>query len=300
MGSVELAQAFENALGNESWVMLTDLLRSQGLNHLTIDDVRAFHQVVPEGVTRRTVTYGTGSGRSLNGTLFSPTNSDGALRSAVVFVHGGGWVAGHSVMHDRHAAHLAADGFVALTINYRLVAEAPWPAALDDVRAAVRYVRDHAVELGVDPSRIAVSGASAGGHLAELVAAQSTPDSDVGVAAAVLWYPVVDVSFAGVAEPIRSFLVGTFDAMLGGTPREHATPATYVSASHPPVLTLVGVDDAATPKDDTVAFHALLDAAGVRNEIEVVPGVGHGFEIDPRQWEWSYVRMRDFLRRELA
>ena len=300
MGSVELAQAFENALANEAWVMLTDLLRAQGLAHLTIDDVRAFHRVVPEGVTRRTVTYGTGSGRPLEGTLFSPTNVDGMARPAVVFVHGGGWVAGHSVMHDRHAAHLAADGFVALTINYRLVAEAPWPASLDDVKAAVRYVRAHAGELGVDPSRIAVSGASAGGHIAELVAGQSTPASDASVAAAVLWYPVVDVSFGGVAEPIRSFLVGTFDAMLAGAPPEQATPATYVSASHPPVLTMVGVDDAATPIDDTVRFHALLDDAGVRNEIEVVPGVGHGFEVDPRQWEWSYVRMREFLRRELA
>ncbi len=56
----------------------------------------------------------------------------------VVLVHGGGWMMGHAVMHQRHAAQLAADGFVALTINYRLLQEARWPACLDDAKAAVR------------------------------------------------------------------------------------------------------------------------------------------------------------------
>jgi dipeptidyl aminopeptidase/acylaminoacyl peptidase len=65
------------------------------------------------------------------------------------------------------------------------------------------------------------------------------------------------------------------------------------------VLTFVGADDTATPAADSVAFHEQLTALGVRSEIEVVPGLGHGFEIDPEQWGWSYERMRDFLRREL-
>jgi acetyl esterase/lipase len=277
--------------------MLTDLLRSQGRTHLTVDAMRAFHAERPAGIAGRTVTYGEGSGRALTGTLFTPPEGEGPF-PAVVFVHGGGWMAGHSVMHARHAAFLAADGFVALTINYRLIQEASWPAALDDVQAAIAFLRENASELHVDPARIAVSGGSAGGHLSA-VAAAGAAGTDQGVRAAVLWYPVIDVSFANVPEPIRTFLAGTFTSMLAGLPSSEATPSALVTAAHPPVLTFVGADDTATPAADAVAFHEQLTALGVRSEIDVIPGLGHGFELDPDQWGWSYERMRDFLRREL-
>lgn len=150
MGSIELAQAHESALAQQSWMMLTDLLRSLGHDHLTIDGVRAFHAEAPDGIVGRSVSYGEGSGRALTASLYTPTTGDGPF-PAVVFVHGGGWMAGHSVMHNRHAAHLAADGFVALTINYRLIQEARWPAPIDDVVAAVAYLRANAEEFGVGP-----------------------------------------------------------------------------------------------------------------------------------------------------
>ena len=112
-------------------------------------------------------------------------------------------------------------------------------------------------------------------------------------------HPVTDVSFAQVPESIRTFLASTFTAMLAGLPSSEATPSALATAAHPPVLTIVGADDAATPAADSIAFHEQLVALGVRSEIDVVPGLGHGFEADPEQWGWSYERRRDFLRREL-
>lgn len=297
MVSIELAQAFESARAQQSWMMLTDLLRSQGHDHLTVDGVRAFHAEVPDGIVGRGVNFAEGSGRALTATLFTPSTGDGPF-PAVVFVHGGGWMAGHSVMHNRHAAHLAADGFVALTINYRLMQEALWPAPVDDVAAAVAYLRANADELGVDPMRVAISGGSAGGHLAALAVAQST-GTDAAVQAAVLWYPVLDVTFAHTPEMFRTFLGNTLDTLLDGAPRAAASPAAHLRAGHPPVLTLVGEQDTAAPPVDAEDYHAQLRALGVDNELHIEAGVGHAFEIDPKLWDASYIRMRDFLRRVL-
>ncbi len=90
---------------------------------------------------------------------------DGQSRPAVLCIHGGGWRSGNRQAYRREIQRLAGDGYVAATTDYRLTGVAAWPAQIDDVQAALKWLVDHADDYGIDRERIGVMGASAGGHL---------------------------------------------------------------------------------------------------------------------------------------
>ncbi|MBB5159355.1 alpha/beta hydrolase [Saccharopolyspora phatthalungensis] len=239
-----------------------------------------------------TVVYGTGGGRPLELRLYG---RGGGRRPGVVFVHGGGWRKGTLDMLARLASEVADAGYVTATIDYRLSGEARWPAALEDAKCAVRWMRAHADELGVDAYRIAAAGGSAGGHLAALVAL--TPGRFEGsggwagvssaVQAAVLYNPVIDLGVPAIGEMVEEF--------LGPEPVPVASPLSYVDHSCPPVLSRVGTEDELTPASGCVAFHGRLDELGVANELEIVPGRGHGLPVHDH--EGCYHATIDFLGR---
>ncbi|MBI1246662.1 alpha/beta fold hydrolase [bacterium] len=118
---------------------------------------------------KRNVTYAQYGDRTLEMDIFRPKDAWGDL-PAVVCIHGGGWAKGNRGSHENLAKALAARGYVAVTISYRLSGEAPFPAAIHDCKAAVRYLRAHAKEYGIDPDKIGAIGLSAGGHLTALLA----------------------------------------------------------------------------------------------------------------------------------
>src|SRR5256884_8989955 len=116
------------------------------------------------GVTvKPDVTYRTVDGEQLGLDVYQPAKK-GQNRPAVVVVHGGGWTQGDKALFAQQSNQLAQRGFVAFSINYRLAPAHPYPAAVDDVEAAVAWVRTHAKEYGVDPKRVGALGGSAGGH----------------------------------------------------------------------------------------------------------------------------------------
>ena len=119
---------------------------------------------------KRDVTYARYGDRSLEMDIYRPKGAWGEL-PAIVCIHGGGWAKGSRVNHAKVAQALAARGYVAATISYRLSGEAPFPAQIHDCKAAVRYLRANAGEYGIDPDRIGAIGHSAGGHLTALLAA---------------------------------------------------------------------------------------------------------------------------------
>jgi acetyl esterase/lipase len=228
--------------------------------------------------------------------LFEPRGgrtTDGAL----LWIHGGGYVGGAAVMDHDFCAQLAADlGVLVLSVEYRLAPEHPFPAAHDDCFAALRMLHDQAAERGIDPARIAVGGASAGGGLAAGVV-QRAVDEGVPVAFQLLEYPMLDDRtvlrrdhegrgrFAWTPASNRF----GWTSYLGHAPEEPETRA-YAAPGRredlrgmPPAWIGVGELDLFFEED---ADHVRrLEAAGVPCRFVAVPGMYHGADAIARDAE---------------
>ena len=210
----------------------------------------------------------------------------GRRRPAVLAIHGGGWRGGSKAGYGLEVAQLAKYGLVVLSIDYRLSGpgDPSWPENFEDVREAVRWVRRHADDYGIDPDRIVAMGASAGGHLAALVGtADDRPGStSARVQAVINFYGPTDLK-AILAETEGA--AGPIAMMLGGGPDrvpdryEAASPARLVSADDPPMLLITGADDRLIPPDQARQLASALEGAGVPRRLIVLPGLGHGFGI---------------------
>jgi acetyl esterase/lipase len=214
----------------------------------------------------------------------------------IVHVHGGGWRRGsRRVPLPRLGAgfydELAARGFAVAAIDYRLSGEARYPAALEDVRAAIGWVREHAAEYGMDPGRVFAWGDSAGGHLALMAAlagAQGNGDEGSGsaVQGVVAWFPVTDL--AGLLDDVaaagghpdpgpesrEALFLGAPAASVPGLARE-ASPVNHASAAAPPVLLMHGAADDLVPPAQSIRLAKALAQAGATVELELVPGATH-------------------------
>ncbi len=120
-----------------------------------------------EGVVYSTLTYKPGGLRELHMNIYRPEGNE--VLPALLMVHGGGWNSGDLTLQIPMAKQIASKGYVTIPVEYRLIPEALYPAGLYDLKEAVRWVRAHAKEYGIDPNRIAISGCSAGGQLADLI-----------------------------------------------------------------------------------------------------------------------------------
>ncbi|MCI0341053.1 MAG: alpha/beta hydrolase fold domain-containing protein [Planctomycetales bacterium] len=198
----------------------------------------------------------------------------------VLCLHGGGWRSG-----DRRRValldELPARGIATASADYRLSDVAPYPAAVEDCRAAVRWLRAHAREHGLDPDRIGAFGPSAGGHLALMLGVLADdPRETVSarVRAVASWFGPADFS----RFPSRGD--GAAAAFLGATREERpdlwreASPVTHVSADDPPTLLVHGDRDDTVPIAHSEAMLAALRAAGVECRLLRVRGAGHGFK----------------------
>lgn len=225
-------------------------------------------------------------------------------RPLVIYVHGGGWVGGHTRQAGAIAdfpaalARLAAEGFVVASLEYRLAGEAAHPAQLQDLRAAIRFLKANASRYGIDAGRIGVWGGSAGGHLAALAATScrdpsldpvatpgkpAVPASDTCVQAAAIWYGVFDFApiLARQAQPgapaAENQLLRCTPATCPADRVASASPAHYFSAKDPPFLLIHGINDRTVPVDQSRLAEAGLKAKGVPVEAIYIPGVDHSF-----------------------
>lgn len=226
----------------------------------------------------RDIRYATHDGGSLALDVYRPKGAK-AL-PAVIWIHGGGWRSG-SRAEAANIEALAARGFVGVSVDHRYSTEAPFPAAVEDVKAAVRWVRAHAAEYGADPDRIGVWGASSGGHLALMVACADETAGPVSsrVQAACAWYAPTDLSNRDLGyalEEIQLFLGAT----IWSPAAKAASPVTLASADDPPVLLVHGELDILVPPSHSRGMAEALRNAGTKAKLVLVKHARHGFEAD--------------------
>jgi acetyl esterase/lipase len=245
------------------------------------------------------VTYSTLPGfRPMVVDIYMPPKKGGP-KPLILYIHGGGWVAGHT----RHSgalsnfpavlAKLSSEGFVVASLEYRLSGEAPFPAQLQDARAAIRFLKTNAVKYGIDQARIGVWGGSAGGHLAALAALScgdtsmdpaAAPKGSECVQAAVTWYGVFDFAPMLARQANNGGLNVAENALLRCTPAtctqaavKAASPESYIDAKDPPFLLIHGDKDVVVPIAQSIDVEAKMKAAGMSVESMYITGVDHSF-----------------------
>lgn len=214
----------------------------------------------------------------------------------LVWVHGGGWSGGDKALNQAGVqVRQASRGYAVASVNYRLSGVASHPAQVHDVKAAIRWLRGHAAEYGIDPARVGIWGSSAGGHLAALVGTSGSVEALEGpgnpgvsstVSAVVDWYGPSDLpsmqaqglpcsgDHASATSP-EGRMLGCAVAACPETARE-ASPITWVSADDPPFFIVHGTADCTVPPLQSLTFHDALLAAGVDSTLTMIEGGGHG------------------------
>jgi acetyl esterase/lipase len=237
----------------------------------------------------------------------SQTPAAATLRPAVVSVHGGSWARGDKANRDwRNVCEwLASEGFVAYSVNYRLVPLVSYPAAIDDVGRAVEWIRANAGSYAVDPDRIGAFGGSAGGNLATLLGSRGQGPLTEGsrVAAVAELSGPVDLSYDGVVVAGRSSRLEQIalpylacSSLLDCPSAAKASAVTHLDRTDPPVFIGTSTEDF-IPLSQSTGFAADLDELGITNQLVTVPGTLHSIGILD---EAMRTQVSDFLHLHLG
>ena len=257
------------------------------------------YRVVPN------VTYLIANNRENKVDLYSPENASGPT-PVLMYIHGGGWRQGSKESYVLRVLPYLEMGWAVVNVQYRLAHVSQAPAAVEDCLCALRWIIRNAEDYNFDPSRIVLSGQSAGGHLTlttGMIPASAGLDGrcpgteELRVAAMINWYGVTDVGDLLEGPNMTTWAVSWF----GSQPDRHknakrVSPLTYVREGLPPVFTVHGDADPAVPYEHAVRLHASLDAAGVPNEFHTVPGGGHG-RFNREEMLEIYAKIHRFLGR---
>ena len=260
------------------------------------------------------ISYGTADNFELKLDVYRPTTSKGPT-PVVMLIHGGGWT-----RHDKEGEVLSLlpyleMGWAAVNVEYRVARVSLAPAAVEDCRCALHWIGRNAAKYNFDVTKVVVTGASAGGHLALTTAmipasagfdnrcvseddskwSGPWPDATPNVAAVINWVGVTDVDDLLHGPNIRSWAV----SWLGNqSDREElakrVSPINYVRAGLPPILTIHGNGDPIAPYAQSVRFHEALTKAGVRNQLLTISSDTHGDFTDEQTLN-AYGVIREFL-----
>ena len=218
--------------------------------------------------------------------LYLPEKADGRL-PVVVWIHGGAWMAGNK--DDCPAVPFVAEGCAVASVNYRLSQHAVFPAQIEDCKAAIRWLRANADKYHLDPDRIGVWGASAGGHLVALLGTTAgvkewdrhggNLDQSSRVQCVLDWFGPTELATMNPEGTPPDPAVGQ---LIGGLAKENkekarkASPLTYVDKNAAPFLIMHGDKDAIVPLRQSELLAEALKKAGVEVKLQVVKGNGHG------------------------
>jgi acetyl esterase/lipase len=249
--------------------------------------------------------YGKGGDADLLLDLAMPKGGDGPF-PVVVCLHGGGWTHGSRADLRTTIETLARRGYVAVSVDYRLAPKDRFPAAVEDCKAAVRWLRANAKTYKINADRVGVVGFSAGGHLACLLGvtrksdgldgAGGNPDESSAVQAVVSFFGPTDLTQEGFGKDVEKENLAPF---LGGTLAEKkdvyrkASPVTYAGKHAPPFLFFHGANDHIVPIKQSELLAEKLKEAGVSAELITLEKEGHGWQGPPLLQ--SIARMITFL-----
>ncbi|WP_052639747.1 alpha/beta hydrolase [Zavarzinella formosa] len=246
---------------------------------------------IPDDVVFETgIEYANPEGQHLQLNMARPKTGDGPF-PAIVCIHGGGFRAGHRDSYNNLIIKLAQNGYVAVTVSYRLAPKFQFPAAVNDTKAAVRWVRANASKYKIDPERIGTTGGSAGGHLAQFLAVTGevkefegtggNADQSSKVACVVNVYGPSDFTKSygksvDAHEVLPLFLGGNLETARPMHIR--SSPLYWVTPNAAPTLCIHGTDDKYVAHEQAVWMVDKLKAANVPAELLTLEGAGHGFK----------------------
>ena len=233
--------------------------------------VRAFDTVMPKDDESRKVAsdvaYGEGPRRKLD--IYAPVDAGQKPLPVIVFLYGGSWANGTREGYHFAARALAAQGFLTVVPDYRLVPEVQFPGFIQDCADAVRWTRGHARQYGADPDRIVLVGHSAGAYNAAMLALDP---QFLGADRTAI------KGFAGLAGPydFLPFNGSVVKTTFGAWPKPDETqPIHYATASAPPMLLLHGQEDGTVWPKNSINLDRKLRALGASSELKLYPGLGH-------------------------
>jgi len=240
-----------------------------------------------------TTTYASVDGEDLKMDVWRPDNQQQASNAAMIYVYGGGFSSGTREQWAPYFQHLTSLGMTVFSMDYRLSTppDPSWQKAAGDVKCAVGWVHANADTYGIDDSRIAISGGSAGGNLAMMAAYSAGSDAvssscdaaDSSVRAVVDFYGPPDLAELYTGTPSAA-VADSLEQYLGTTPAENPdrysllSPETYVTEDAPPTLIIQGTRDTGVQSSLSVDLAAQLDKAGVPNQMLLLPATEHGFD----------------------
>jgi len=240
----------------------------------------------------RDVVYGTVGEKKLLMDIAYPKEKGDKPRPVIVWIHGGAWLEGNK--NNNLALPLTQSGYITASIEYRLSQEAVWPAQINDCKTAIRFLRAHAEQYGLDPQKIGVWGSSAGGHLAamlgtsgdvkELEGSGEWADQSSRVQAAADFFgPTNFLKMIDFPSSMKHDAPDSPESLLiGGSILDHpdrvrsADPITYVSADDPPFFIAHGNKDPLVPYNQSELLYDALKKAGVDAQMILVKDGGHG------------------------
>ncbi|HEY9867313.1 MAG TPA: alpha/beta hydrolase [Candidatus Obscuribacterales bacterium] len=241
--------------------------------------------------------------------IYKPRNLQG-VNKTLVAVHGGGWISGSKEEVLPQLLPFLTQGWSIVNVGYRLGNVALAPAAVEDVRCALRWVFSQGSEYQFDLNKIVVIGGSAGGHLATLSSilpnsagfdllietAEDENPPELKVAAIINLFGIMDVNDVLLGVNRQDYALMWFGQQPNT--QELATkisPINYVRPGLPPILTIHGDQDGLVPHQQAVKFHLKLDELGVSNQLLTISGAGHG-GFSPAQADLLYQTIQDFLQ----
>lgn len=246
-------------------------------------------EISPTVIVHRDRIYASYADRDLLLDLYMPAERHPSPLPAILVIRGGGWAQGDKEGFGPMAAALAERGFAAASIEYRASGEAVFPAAVEDTKAAVRWLRANAEEFGLDAQSIGAIGGSAGAHLALYLGVTANDRKLEGVGGNASYSSAIS-AVVGLAAPgdfpalrRRNAAASPIERFVGVAYDENArlwrdaSPVTHISPASPPTLLIQSETDNVVPFDQSVQLARSFGAAGVPVELVLIPGAPHAF-----------------------